>query len=142
MNEHVYYPPGAQVGVRNLMLPADQRDWQSAYDAFLIDIRREVALHLLSFQRRHAWRGRTHRVLARNIHADIGISTLQGSAWVWLAKRSDREFRRRAEWIDAHGDAHRWLLRSAPRFARLLTSLGCRQPLPKADTVRDLLAAA
>jgi hypothetical protein len=144
MSRPVYCPPGAQVGIRCLPAPADLRDWQAAYDAFLVDIRREVAGHLPSFECRYAWRGRTHRVVARNLHADIGVSTLQGSAWVWLAKRSDREFRRRAEWIDAHGDAHRWLLRSASRFARLLTSLGCQQPPcgGDIDAVRELLAAA
>lgn len=142
MRQHVYYPLGAQVGVRNLPAPADPRDWPTAYGAFVADIRREVAVHLHSFERRHAWRGRSHRVLARNVHADIGVSTWQGSAWVWLAERTDREFRRRAEWIDAHGDAGRWLIQIAPRFARLLTSLGCQQPVPGTDAAQAWPAAA
>lgn len=137
-----YHPPGAQVGVRSLPAPADPRDWPAAYAAFVADIRREVPVHLPSFEPRHAWRGRSHRVLARNLHADIGISTWQGAAWVWIAERSDREFRRRAEWIDARGEARAWLLQIAPRFARLLTTLGCQQPLPGTEAANDQLAAA
>lgn len=142
MLRSAYHPPDAQAGVRALPTPADPRDWPEAYAAFVADIHREVPVHLPSFERRHAWRGRSHRVLARNVHADIGISTWQGAAWVWIAVRSDREFHRRAEWIDAPGEARAWLLQIAPRFARLLTTLGCQQLLPNSDAANDQLAAA
>jgi hypothetical protein len=138
----VYHPRGALAGTRSLPAPADSRDWHTAYGAFVIDVRREVLIHLPSFETVDAWRGHCHRVLARNVHADIGVTTSAGLAWVWLAERTDREFRRRAEWSDARGQARRWLLQIAPRFDRLLTTLGCQQQLRDADAQRELPAAA
>jgi len=136
------HPPGAQAGVRSLPAPADMRDWKDVYGAFIVDVRREAPLYLPSFQCRHGWRGRQHRVIARNVHADIGVTTSDGLASVWLSIRTDREFRRRCEWVYAAEDARAWLLQAAPRFERLLTVLGCQKTTAGADALRDLPAAA
>ena len=85
-----------------------------------------------SFDPVHGWRGCEHRVLLRNPYADIGITTFQGMASVWIAEREDRDFRIRCEWIDLSGDARRWLDGIAPAFDASCSWLGCAIGTPPA----------
>lgn len=132
MTHPVNYPVGAHVGFC-LLTPSDPREWSSAYNRFIADIRRQTRSLLPNFDNHVAWRGCSDRVLARNPYADIGLSVAQGMAAVWLAEREDSTFRMRASWGDLRGEARDWMTRIGPRFDEMLLRLGCIQHLPADD---------
>lgn len=135
------FPDGARAAVRDFAA-ADPHNWERAYATFVADIRREVRFGLRSFDPVHGWRGTVHRVLLRNTYADIGITTRQGMATVWITEREDHAFRLRCEWIDLAADARRWLDEIAPVFGAITLRLGCAIHLPTtADPSRWLEAA-
>ena len=117
-------PRRAQAARRDLNT-AQPHAWFAAYVAFAADIRREVRADMRSFDQAQGWRGCAHRVLLRNPYADIGITTWQGIATLWIAERDDPAYRLRCEWTDISGDARAWLTEIAPRFDAIATRLGC-----------------
>lgn len=64
-------------------------------------------------------------MLLRNPYADVGITTWQGIAAVWIAERDDPAYRLRCEWTDITRDARAWLTEIAPRFEAIAARLGC-----------------
>ncbi|MDE2563008.1 MAG: hypothetical protein KGL48_12255 [Sphingomonadales bacterium] len=126
-------PDGGRSAVREVAAGAF-RDWARAYAAFAADVRCEVRRDLSSFDFAHGWRGTEHRVLLRNPYTDIGITTQDGLAAVWIAVRVDRAFRLRCEWVDLAGDTGRWLDEVASTFDAITVRLGCVAHLP---TVAD-----
>lgn len=132
MTHPVNYPVGAHVGFW-LLTPSDPREWSSAYNRLIADIRRQTRSLLPNFDNHVAWRGCSDRVLARNPYADIGLSVAQGMAAVWMAEREDSTFRIRASWGDLRSEARDWMTRIGPRFDEILMRLGCIQHLPADD---------
>lgn len=128
----VSYPVGAHVGFC-LLTPSDPREWSSAYNKLIADIRRQIRSLLPNFESHVAWRGCSDRVLARNPYADIGLSVAHGMAAVWMAEREDSTFRARTSWGDLRGEARDWMTRIGPRFDEMLMRLGCIQHLPADD---------
>ncbi|MFX7934425.1 hypothetical protein ABTK33_20280, partial [Acinetobacter baumannii] len=49
----------------------------------------------------------------------IGVTTDDGLVAIWMARRTDREFRLRCEWGDRGQVARAWLERSAVTFATI-----------------------
>jgi hypothetical protein len=122
-------PDGAQVALRDLRAIAPDA-WFAAYTGFVVEIRRAVRRDMRSFDPIHRWRGCDNRVLLRNPYADIGITTDQGLAVVWIGERIDRDYRIRCEWTDVSGAAQRWLAAIAPAFDAVAARLGCTPDLP------------
>lgn len=135
MEEIPFSPEGAQVALRDLRTVAPDA-WFAAYTRFVAEIRREVRRDMRSFDPIHRWRGCAGRVLLRNPYADIGISTDQGLAVVWIGELIDRDYRIRCEWTDVSGSAQRWLAAIAPVFDAVAARLGCTADLP--DQPREL----
>ena len=128
-------PEGAQVALRDLRAVAPDT-WFAAYTGFVAEIRREVRQDMRSFDPIHRWRGCAGRVLLRNPYADIGITTDQGLAVVWIGERIDRDYRIRCEWTDVSSAAQGWLVAIAPAFAAVAARLGCTPALP--DQPREI----
>lgn len=123
------FPEGARAAFREFAAESD--GWIDAYAALVAEIRREVRLDLGSFDPLHGWRGTAHRVILRNTYADIGITTGQGHAAIWLSERVDRVYRLRCEWIDLSADARRWLIDITPRFDAVALRLGFGASVPE-----------
>lgn len=141
MNHVPSFPKGARAAIRELA-EADPFSWARAYAMFVADIRREVRRELRSFDPVHGWRGTAHRVLLRNTYADIGITTWQGVATVWIASRDDPAFRLRGQWGDLSAEARRWLDSIAPVFDAVALRLGCVLHVPAAADPPGWLEAA
>ena len=123
-------PQGAQVVFRDLRA-TDPVIWLATYSAFVADIRRDVRAAMPSFDPAHGWRGCSDRVLLRNTFADVGITTADGIASVWIAERDDRTYRLRCEWIGRSAQARAWLAEIAPDFETVTARIGCI-PMPGA----------
>lgn len=139
--DFLYSPPGAARTANRDLSCADPSTWARTYAGFVAEIRREFRQNMPSFDPAHGWRGCEHRVLLRNPYADIGITTSQGMASVWIAEREDPDFRIRCEWIDLLGDARRWLDTIAPGFDAISSRLGCAIVPAPVDEPRWLEAA-
>ena len=122
-------PDGARGAFRDFRAVAPEA-WFAAYINFVSAIRREVRLDMRSFDPIHRWRGCASRVLLRNPYADIGVTTGDGLAAVWIGERIDRDYRIRCEWTDVSGAARRWLNAIAPTFDAVAARLGCTTGLP------------
>ena len=140
MDGHRSPPGAARTAIRNLSC-TDPSLWARTYAGFVADIRQAFRRQMPSFDPVHGWRGCEHRVLLRNPYADIGLTTYQGRASVWIAEREDRDFRIRCEWIDLSGDARRWLDGIAPAFDAICSRLGCAIGALPADEQLWLQAA-
>jgi len=103
----------------------EPRAWFDAYVALVADVRREVRAELRSFDPAHGWRGCADLVLLRNPYADVGITTWQGIASVWMTERDDAAYRLRCEWTDISVTARAWLTEVTPRFDAIAARIGC-----------------
>lgn len=116
-------PTGAMAGACAFTV-AEPAAWFCAYATLVVDQRRVLLHHFAAFDRLERWRGCTHRVLLRNLYADIGITVVDHHAVTWLARREDREFARRASWGELVGKADAWITATAPCFLAALAELG------------------
>jgi hypothetical protein len=125
-------PAGAIVGSLRFE-HHDVNDWDKAYLDLVHQVRRAVFTHFVAFEQISRWRDGRHRVLGRNVYADIGLTVDRGRAVIWVAPRSDAEFRRRASWGNLAADAQAWVASIELRFLVAIESLGGVAPVSPAD---------
>lgn len=120
MSSSFRYPVGAQV-IFHSFGAVDARTWARDYAGLVDDVRCRAARAFPSFDPIDCWRGCDARVVLRNAYADIGVSTFETRAAIWLAQRGDRAFRLRCQWGGTGEAARVWLDRSAVTFAALFS---------------------
>ncbi|WP_371420074.1 hypothetical protein [Tardiphaga sp.] len=133
MRSSIRYPAGAQVAFHALDA-ADAPTWARDYARLIEDVRVRASCAFPSFDPVDCWRDCNARVILRNAFADIGVTTDDGRAAIWMARRSDPAYRLRCEWGDTGATARAWLERSAAPFAALFG--------PRAIPLSDLPLAA
>lgn len=141
MGRSVSYPAGAQVAFLPLDTGEDD-DFEWEYQSLVDDIRGTVRQVFPSFDAIDCWRGREDRVLMRNTFADIGISTYDGIAAVWLVERSDTRYGYAREWGSHSALAQGWISRAAPRFDRLFGKLDRLGQYSNGEAIYHLRKAA
>lgn len=112
------YPAGAYAAFHALDA-ADAVTWMSDHAQLVEDVRVRARAAFPSFDPVDCWRDCNARVILRNAYADIGVTTDDGLAAIWMARRADREFRLRCEWGETGETARAWLERSAETFATI-----------------------
>jgi hypothetical protein len=117
MGSPLRYPAGASVAYHALDA-ADAVTWMSDHARLVEDVRVRARAAFPSFDPIDCWRDCNARVILRNAFADIGVTTDDGLVAIWMARRTDREFRLRCEWGDTR-KARAWLERSAVTFATI-----------------------
>jgi hypothetical protein len=125
-------PAGAIVGILRFE-HCDVHDWGKVYRDLVQQIRRMLLAHFVAFERISRWRDGRHRVLGRNVYADVGLTVDRGCAVIWIAPRNDMEFRRRASWGNHGADAQVWIASIELRFLAAIESLGGVASLSHAD---------
>lgn len=118
MGSPLRYPAGASVAYHALDA-ADAVTWMSDHARLVEDVRVRARAAFPSFDPIDCWRDCNARVILRNAFADIGVTTDDGLVAIWMARRTDREFRLRCEWGDRGQVARAWLERSAVTFATI-----------------------
>ena len=118
MGSLLRYPAGASIAFHALDA-ADAVTWMSDHTRLVEDVRVRARAAFPSFDPVDCWRDCNARVILRNAFADIGVTTDDGLVAIWMARRTDREFRLRCEWSDTGQVARAWLARSAVTFATI-----------------------
>ena len=116
MGSPLCYPVGAYVAFHALDA-ADEVTWASDHARLIEDVRVRARAAFPSFDPVDCWRDCNAQAILRNAFADIGVTTDDGLAAIWMARRTDRYFRLRCQWGDTGQAARAWLERSAARFA-------------------------